>query len=75
VYGETPTTNYNANNMIKTLLAFMALIVGPFLIAIAYATNFQSFWIENSVVLIGVGLIVWGALYLFIKFMRWLTNS
>jgi hypothetical protein len=60
--------------MLKNFLGFVSVLIGPFLIAIAYTTNFTSSFVGNVVMLAGIVLFFGGIIYLFIKFMRWLVN-
>jgi len=63
------------NNIAKNLLGFVSVIIGPFIIAIAYTTEFTSPLAGNLITLTGAALFFGGGIYLFIKFMRWLIND
>ena len=62
------------NSILKNFLAVLSVLLGPFIIGITYVTNFSSSFVANVVVLTGAVLLFGGAIYLFIKFMRWLVN-
>jgi len=63
------------SNIVKNLLGFVSVLVGPFLIGIAYTTNFTSPLMGNLIGLTGAALFFGGGVYLFIKFMRWIING
>ena len=62
------------SNTFKNFIGFACVIVGPFLIALAYSTNLTYSFVGNAIVLTGTALLLAGGVYLCIKFMRWFAN-